>query len=49
MSCILISAGMFLWVYLVLEILKEAVTMEDLRASVKSLPKDLAAAYVPHP
>lgn len=39
------GTGMFLWVYLVLEILKEAVSVEDLQASVESLPKDLADAY----
>lgn len=42
------NLGMFLWVYLVLEILKEDVTIGDLRTSIASLPEDLAGAYDSH-
>ncbi|KAM6513595.1 hypothetical protein FALCPG4_015982 [Fusarium falciforme] len=39
------AEGMFLWVYLVLEILGKAVSIKELQASVDSMPKDLAEAY----
>ncbi|KAF4445870.1 NACHT domain-containing protein [Fusarium austroafricanum] len=39
------AEGMFLWVYLVLEILKGEVSIEGLQASIESLPEDLAGAY----
>ncbi|KAF5231060.1 hypothetical protein FAUST_9501 [Fusarium austroamericanum] len=39
------AEGMFLWVYLVLEILKGEGNVDDLQTSIESLPEDLAGAY----
>ncbi|RGP59506.1 nacht domain-containing protein [Fusarium sporotrichioides] len=39
------AEGMFLWVYLILEIVKGEGSVDDLQTSIESLPEDLAGAY----
>ncbi|KAH9990747.1 hypothetical protein F4779DRAFT_609911 [Xylariaceae sp. FL0662B] len=39
------AEGMFIWVHLVLELLRNASSLYELRQQVDSLPKDLAEAY----
>ncbi|KAK1542602.1 NACHT domain-containing protein [Colletotrichum paranaense] len=39
------SAGMFLWVHLVLQVLETTDSIQELRSSVEAFPKDLEQAY----